>query len=405
MKIQENFESKLNSLLFSNQEHIFFERKKLLQKITSKTFDKKNNESLKNVDINKLLSFKYNYEIIDKKPTTNSNDNEYYQINIINGICQNFEDENIQVFNITNNESSIFFEQKFSSLNDLILDINSIFLNSGFILKIKKNCNVKIKIFNQPEKDTTIFQKNIIQCEQGSKVKILEEFNNSENSLNNILCSINVELDAKIEHTIIQDIKKSDNLYLTTYTNCEKNSLYNQHIFNFSDGFVRNFHYADLIGTESNAYLKGCFFIKDKNLASIKTFINHKCEHCESNQIYKGILKDNSKANYFSNTIVDRKAQKTQGYQLSKGILLSDSASFFSKPELRIFADDVKCSHGSTIGPVDKNAMFYLRSRGINQSQALKMLISSFIYEDIESLDDYALSRVTFGLENYLKNI
>ena len=270
MKIQENFESKLNSLLFSNQEHIFFERKKLLQKITSKTFDKKNNESLKNVDINKLLSFKYNYEIIDKKPTTNSNDNEYYQINIINGICQNFEDENIQVFNITNNESSIFFEQKFSSLNDLILDINSIFLNSGFILKIKKNCNVKIKIFNQPEKDTTIFQKNIIQCEQGSKVKILEEFNNSENSLNNILCSINVELDAKIEHTIIQDIKKSDNLYLTTYTNCEKNSLYNQHIFNFSDGFVRNFHYADLIGTESNAYLKGCFFIKDKKNGGLK---------------------------------------------------------------------------------------------------------------------------------------
>ena len=102
---------------------------------------------------------------------------------------------------------------------------------------------------------------------------------------------------------------------------------------------------------------------------------------------------------------VSKNAQKTEGYQLSKGILLTDDCSFFSKPELRIFADDVKCSHGSTIGPVDESALYYLRSRGINQSQALKMLISSFIYEDIESLDDYALSRVTFGLENYLKSI
>ena len=86
--------------------------------------------------------------------------------------------------------------------------------------------------------------------------------------------------------------------------------------------------------------------------------LSHLAEDCKSNQVYKGILNDNSKATYFSNTYVDQVAQKTEGISLSKGILLSENASYFSKPELKIYADDVKCSHGSTIGPIDENAIF-----------------------------------------------
>ena len=89
--------------------------------------------------------------------------------------------------------------------------------------------------------------------------------------------------------------------------------------------------------------------------------INHNFPYCNSLQKYKGILTDKAKASYLSKTFVDKKAQKTEAYQLSKGILLSESSYFHSKPELKIFADDVKCSHGSTIGPVDESALFYLR--------------------------------------------
>ena len=98
-------------------------------------------------------------------------------------------------------------------------------------------------------------------------------------------------------------------------------------------------------------------------------------------------------------------AQKTEGYQLSKGILLTDNCSFFSKPELRIFADDVKCSHGSTIGPVDESALYYLRSRGINKNQAMKMIISSFIEEDLEKLDNNISERISINLSEYLKSL
>ena len=157
---------------------------------------------------------------------------------------------------------------------------------------------------------------------------------------------------------------------------------------------------------ESEVDLKGFFFLKDSNISDNKTFVKHLAENCKSNQIYKGILNDNSKAAYFSNTFVDSIAQKTEGYQLSKGILLSDNSSYFSKPELKIFADDVKCSHGSTIGPIDEKAIFYLRSRGISKNSAIKMLVSSFINEDIDSIKDEDIAEtIKEKLTNYLDNI
>jgi len=99
-------------------------------------------------------------------------------------------------------------------------------------------------------------------------------------------------------------------------------------------------------------------------------------------------LNDRSKATYFSNTHVDQVAQKTEGYQLSKGILLSDNASYFSKPELKIYADDVKCSHGSTVSKLDDEQIYYFKSRGIDSEIAKKILKKAFIVEIIESIKD-----------------
>jgi len=160
-----------------------------------------------------------------------------------------------------------------------------------------------------------------------------------------------------------------------------------------------------LNGKFAKASLKGCFFLKDKNICSNKTNIIHNAENCVSDQIYKGILNHYSKASYYSNTFVSENAQKTEGYQLSKGILLTDNCSFFSKPELRIFADDVKCSHGSTIGPVDESALYYLRSRGISKNEAMKMIISSFIEEDLQNLDKNNAQTISYNLSQYLNSL
>jgi len=405
MNIKENFTKKCDHLLFSKNKNILLQKNELLKKISSDKINKKNNESLYNINLSELLTFNYKYEIKDNQSATKLIEKNYYKINIHNGVCEEFEDENIKIIKLSNLNINKTFDNDFKFFDDIIFDLNFLFLNSGYVLTVKQNTDIKIKLSNQTDNNLTIFQRNSIDCKIGSKVKIIEEFNYTDNTRNNILNFIKAEEKANIEHNILQKFKKNNILYLTSYTNCNKYAFYQQRVFNFSDGFVRNFHFANLIGIESNASFKGCSFLKDNNMASNKTYIKHKSECCISNQVYKVILNDDSKCNYFSNTYVDKNAQKTEGYQLSKGILLSDNSFYFSKPELRIFADDVKCSHGSTIGPIDERAMFYLRSRGIGKNQALKILISSFINDEIENLDKYTLSIISNNIENYLNTI
>ena len=124
-----------------------------------------------------------------------------------------------------------------------------------------------------------------------------------------------------------------------------------------------------------------------------KTSIKHASPDCTSNQNYQAIVKDNAKGSYLSKTHVDSVAQKTEGYQLSKGILLSPNAYFHSKPELKIYADDVKCSHGSIIGPFDESLLFYFRSRGINLNTAKSFLIKSFIINLLEDISNFQFKK------------
>ena len=133
----------------------------------------------------------------------------------------------------------------------------------------------------------------------------------------------------------------------------------------------------------------------------------HLINNCVSIQTYKGILADNAKASYLSKTYVGKQAQKTDGYQLSKGVLLSEDAYFHSKPELRIFADDVKCSHGSTIGPFDNEEIFYLRTRGLNEKKAKSLLIKSFCKDLLSNVENesYVTEAIKLIDSWLLKNI
>jgi len=391
-------------LLFSNVENINAKRKKVLKKFIPEYFNK-NNENLKYLDLKNLNSFKYNYKKSEKDIETKIDNKGNYLINIVNGNCNNFEDKKIEIHNLTSNDSGIFFNNDFQLDNDYILDLNSIFLNSGVKIRINKNQNVLFKMKNiVSDNFLTIFQKNIIICEEGSNVNIIEEYNNNNSSMNNVVNLFKVEKEAQINHYVIEQNSENHTLYLSTYASCKKHSKLNQKVFNFSDGFVRNFHFSDLIEPEAQVSHRGYFFLKNNNTTNNKTYVRHKAENCESIQVYKGVLNNNSIASYYSNTLVDKIAQKTQGYQLSKGILLSENSRYFSKPELRIYADDVKCSHGSTIGPIDENQIYYLRSRGMNKQNAIKILISALLHEDIEQEESNNLN-LKKKLTNFLKNI
>ena len=395
MNIQEIYNKNKKNFLFFNNNEVNTYKKKILYKFNESSFDKKNNESLKNVSLEKFFEFIYKYNLPEDPALTKKNKDGSYTIVLVNGKCEKFNDENISIQNLTENNFDDYFINELSDKNDFFIDLNSLFLNSGFKLEIKKDKNVKIKMTNIiSEEKLTVFQRNFVTCNDISKVELIEEYENKNNSTNNVYNIYKIKSGSNFNHTIVQDNTNDHNLILSSFTSCEENAFYKQTTYNFSDGYVRNFHFSNLLETNSQVDFQGYFFLKDKNISNNKTFVSHFAENCKSNQVYKGILNDNSKATYFSNTYVDSVAQKTEGYQLSKGILLSENASYFSKPELKIYADDVKCSHGSTIGPIDENAIFYLRSRGMSKNAATKMLVSSFINEDLSSIEDEHISEI-----------
>ena len=405
MTFEDNFNYHSKEYIFSNDDFLSNERQNIFKKIKLKKFDNKNNESLKNISFSDLSLFDYYYNFTHEVPKVILLDKYNYKINIVNGVCKNYEDDNIEIRNITNLDSTKFVYQNDKNLDDLVIDFNKIFLNSGIFINVKNNTKLQLSLEHTTHENFTIFQNNFFSFQENCEVELHDDFNLSNNTINNINYNIHADKRSIVQHNIFQNFSNSNKLYFTTNTVCEKNSSFNQNTYNFADGFVRNFHHAELNGEFSKASLRGCFFLKDKNICSNKTHVIHNAENCESNQTYKGILNDYAKANYFSNTFVSENAQKTEGYQLSKGILLTDNCSFFSKPELRIFADDVKCSHGSTIGPVDESALYYLRSRGISKNEAMKMIISSFIEEDLQNLDKGIAKIISNNLSDYLKSL
>ena len=396
MNVNEIYENKKKSFLFHDSNEFQILRKKLIEKFDLSPKNIRNNESLKHLDLN-VLKFNYEYQTKVNDIEYHDNKEDFININVINGKINKIKSndlnkKDLSINNIDNNNNHICnrflsFQNFFS--DDYILNLNSIFLNSGYELNINENKEAVIHINNLISEDNiTLFQKNMIKCEKNSHVLILEEFSSDKLSNSNIVNFIDIEENSNVTHLIFQNNSENSKLQSTSFTNCKSSSNYKQVTINISKSSVRNHHYANIIGKGASVDLDGIFFASSNQIIDNKTQINHNFPSCKSSQRYKGILTDNSKASYLSKTHVDKEAQLTEAYQLSKGILLSDSSTFHSKPELKIYADDVKCSHGSTIGPIDKDLLFYLRSRGLNKKKSMALLLKSFFHNIISDIEN-----------------
>ena len=396
MNVNEIYENKKKSFLFHDSNEFQKLRKILIEKFDLSPKNIRNNESLKHLDPN-VLKFNYEYQTKINDIEYHDNKEDFININVINGRINKIDSndlnkKDLSINNIDNNNSNICNKflsfQKFF-LDDYILNLNSIFLNSGYELNISENKEAVIHINNLISEDNiTLFQKNMIKCEKNSNVLILEEFSSDKLSNSNIVNFIDIEENSNVTHLIFQNNSENSKLQSTSFTNCKSSSSYKQVTINISKSSVRNHHYANIIGKEASVDLDGIFFASSNQIIDNKTQINHNVPSCKSSQRYKGILTDNSRASYLSKTHVDKEAQLTEAYQLSKGILLSDTSTFHSKPELKIYADDVKCSHGSTIGPIDKDLLFYLRSRGLNKKKSMALLLKSFFHNIISDIEN-----------------
>ncbi|MDP3582705.1 MAG: Fe-S cluster assembly protein SufD, partial [Ignavibacteria bacterium] len=230
--------------------------------------------------------------------------------------------------------------------------------------------------------------RNLIVAGKGSQVSVIANYSGASEKtyLNNIVTEIFVEENAIVNLYKVQN--ESDEAYHIEKVQAKqsKNSVLNHYNITFGGAIVRNDINSVLDGENIETHYYGLYMVNGNQHVDNHTFVDHAKPNCMSNELYKGILDDNARGVFNGKIIVRQDAQKTNAYQQNKTILLSKTATIDTKPQLEIFADDVKCSHGATVGHLDDVSEFYIRSRGVPQELAKSMLIRAFANDVIETI-------------------
>lgn len=271
--------------------------------------------------------------------------------------------------------------------------LNTAFSVEGAYIHIPKNKLVDKPIqiihFSTGNEAALMLQpRNLIVVDENSHVQIIERHQSlTENPvLTNSVTEIFANKRAIVDYYKIQNDKENASLIDNTFINQKQESVAKVHTFSFGGKLTRNNLNFYQNGERINSILKGVTIIGTKQHVDHNTLVQHIEPNCESHQDYKGIFNDSSTGVFNGKVVVERKAQKTNAFQANNNILVSDKASINTKPQLEIFADDVKCSHGCTIGQLDEDAMFYLRSRGIPEKEARALLMFAFSNNVLDSV-------------------
>jgi len=283
------------------------------------------------------------------------------------------------------------FNQFTQNKKEIFLAFNNTFHTDGIYLEVAKNKIVEkpLHIINITTGNNTVSQsRNLFLANAGSQVKIIESFVNvdGEKNFNNHVTEIVVAENAHLEYNKIQDKKETNFSVATEQVYQEANSNFTINTATFNGALVRNNLNIEVDASNCETNLNGLYLGKNKDHIDNHTVVDHKKPHCNSNEIYRGILDDESTGVFNGKVFVRPNAQKTNAFQKNNNILLTDNATVNSKPELEIYADDVKCSHGSTTGQIDEEAIFYLQSRGISKKGALKLMINAFAKDALERI-------------------
>ena len=355
----------------------------------------------KKFDILKVDSYKEKKKNIDKK-ILNQYKNQY-SIITINGLFQKNQSKipsgiSVNTFDKLNNTDKKFFHKFFNnqddSKSDIFTSINTINYKESLLIKIDKNYSKKdhVNILNfiiSNSGESINHIRKLIVSNQNSKSVFIEEFI-SLDSIENFSTSVTEifqEENSEIEYLNIQNDK--NNFHFNSINISQKqNSISNCFTFSYSGALVRNNLNIKL--KEKNCYsnMYGFYALREKSHVDNHTTVDHIDENSISNEHYKGIMDNNSNGVFNGKIFVRKKAQKTNAFQSNNNILLSDEAKINTKPQLEIWADDVKCSHGCTVGQLNKEAIFYLQSRGISKEKAISMLLGAFSEEIIEKIEN-----------------
>ena len=375
-------------------------KKSYLNKFIENGFPNRKQENWKFLDINQIisnnisdLSFYNDYSIENKIDTSIFIDDlEHNKIIFINGRIEKID------FSYEDKKQIEIIEDSYtndkSENNNSLIDLNIALSNKHFKILIKKGYSLKKPLIiyhltNEKMKSMNINLRLDFELEQNSSLKLIDFFSDdSEKNFMNIFYNFNLDRDAILKNYKIDKSLNKNLKYSFNNINQKQNSISETFVFSAGSDYFKNEINCNLKGEYSSAFINGIFSLDDNKQHEIRTTINHLVENTKSYQLIKSVLGKNTKSAYQGRIYVDSKAQKTDGYQLSKAILLDETSEFNAKPELEIYADDVKCSHGSASGSLDDNSIFYLMSRGLNYKQAKGLLINGFLLDVIEKITD-----------------
>jgi len=386
-------------------------RIKNLNIFKKKGFPSKREENWKYTDLKTILSNNLNKLEIPKNNKTSQYNNgwllknfQHNQIILVNGdfVSSNFNFENKEKIKIKPLKMVLNDKKDFEKIRDYFTDqqnsltsLNHALVKDGIFLEIEDNYSLNkpliiYNFFNKSSENKIINNKSFISLGKNSKLSLLE-YHKAEDGIkyfNNTIHNYSIQKNAILKKfSIDNNLDYSYNYHLTNVKSYS-NSIFENFLFSSGPSFLKNEIHCDFLESFSSCFVNALIFLSNQQRHELKTNVNHRHEHCKSSQLVKSVLLDKSNGTYQGKIYVEKNAQKTNGYQLSKALVLSENSAFNSKPELEIYADDVKCSHGSTTGNIDQNSIFYLMSRGLSKEKANKMLVEGFLNEAIETITE-----------------
>jgi Fe-S cluster assembly protein SufD len=288
--------------------------------------------------------------------------------------------------------------------------LNLAYASNGLFIQVadKTNLEQAIEIIHYTTGNEFVALRNVIQTGALSKSEIILNYLSLEesNSLVNVVTDVEVGAGTHLTLHKIQTEAGTNFHVSKENVKQDKDSNFTLHTTTLNGNFVRNDVNVAVNGQNCETNLYGAYILNGTQHVDNHTVIDHKVAHCLSNELYKGVIDDKATAVFNGKVFVRKDAQKINAFQSNANVLMSDDASVNSKPELEIYADDVKCSHGSTTGQLDEEAVFYLRARGISEKSARNLVVSAFVNDALEKTENeeilayiYMLVKERFGWE------
>lgn len=381
----------------------FSEARKTAKETLSKLdFPTSKNEYWKYTRVNKITRPSYHFSHLEGIKVDLSDvripNLDTYEIVFINGFISMENstlpnEDNLAIIPLRDSKSDEYdscFSKNLDTITNVFSALNTAYFTDGVLIKAKGEFSKPIHLIHYSTGENVISQpRNMFVATQSSELTIIKSSINKDTSnyLQNSVNEFFLEKNSKLDFYVIQNYNPGMSVMTTNVVNQERDSRFSAFNYTLKGDWIRNNTNVFVNGENCESNLYGAYQPTGKEHIDNHTIIDHIKANCESNEHYKGTVGDKATGVFNGKVFVRKDAQKINAFQSNNNILLSDDATMNSKPELEIYADDVKCSHGSTSGQLDEEAIFYLQSRGLSKESATALLIGAFLGEVVEKIE------------------